>query len=156
AIAFSPPNFFEASFIHKRNGLYYFSFSTNPSAGQRIDYMTSASPTAGWTYRGTIGPQPPSNGNNNQASEVGFNGAWYPAYHNRYVATQAGISTTFRRNLGLERLNYNADGTIQPVVYTMDGVAQLGNLDPYVRVEAETLNAQSGIETEPCSAGGMD
>ncbi len=156
AIAFSPPNFFEASFIHKRNGLYYFSFSTDSSAGLRIDYMTSTSPTSGWTYRGTIGPQPPSNNNNNQASEFEFNGAWYHAYHNRYVATQAGISTTFRRNLGLEQLNYNADGTIQPVTYTTDGVPQLGNLDPYVRVEAETLNAQSGIETEPCSAGGMD
>jgi arabinoxylan arabinofuranohydrolase len=35
-------------------------------------------------------------------------------------------------------------------------VAQLGHLNPYVRVEAETFNAQHGIETEPCSAGGMN
>ena len=62
----------------------------------------------------------------------------------------------YRRNLGLEELQYNADGTIQKVTFTTDGVKQLGHLDPYVRVEAETTNAQSGVETEPCMAGGMD
>ena len=55
AIAFSPPAFFEASSIHKRNGIYYFSYSTNSSAGLRIDYMTSNSPISGFTYRGVIG-----------------------------------------------------------------------------------------------------
>jgi arabinoxylan arabinofuranohydrolase len=156
AIALSPPSFFEASFMHKRNGVYYFSYSTDSSAGLRIDYMTSSSPTSGFTYKGTIGPQPPSNNNNNHASEFVFGGNWYHAYHNRYVAMQAGISPTYRRNLGLETLSYNTDGTIVPVTYTTDGLAQLAPLDPYVRVEAETFNAQSGIETEVCSAGGMD
>jgi arabinoxylan arabinofuranohydrolase len=156
AIGLSPPNFFEASFMHKRNGIYYFSYSTNSSAGLRIDYMTSNSPTSGFTYKGTIGPQPPSNGNNNHASEFEFGGNWYHAYHNRYVAMQAGISPTYRRSLGLERFTYNADGTIVPVTYTMDGLTQLAPLNPYERVEAETFNAQNGIETEVCSAGGMD
>src|SRR6185503_17620038 len=98
----------------------------------------------------------PSNNNNNHHSIFEFNGSWYFAYHNRIVSTQAGISTTYRRNLGLEELRYNADGTIQKVTFTTDGVKELGHLDPYVRVEAETANAQSGIETEPCMAGGMD
>jgi hypothetical protein len=72
------------------------------------------------------------------------------------VSTQAGISTTYKRNLALEVLNFNSDGTIKQVTYTMDGVPQVGTLNPYVRVEAETMNAQSGIETETCSEGGMD
>lgn len=156
ATAFTVPNFFEAAWMHKRNGIYYFSYSTNPSNGMRIDYMTSSSPTSGFAYRGVVGGQPPNNNNNNHASIVNLNGTWYHVYHNRDVATQAGINPGYRRNLGIERLNYNADGTIQQVSYTTNGVPQVGTLNPYVRVEAETFNAQSGVETERCSEGGMN
>jgi len=156
AIALTAPNFFEAAWMHKRNGIYYFSYSTNTAAGLRIDYMTSSSPTSGFTYRGIVAGQPPSNNNNNHASIFLLNGNWYHVYHNRIVATQAGIPTGYRRNLAIERLNYNGDGTIQQVTYTTDGVPQVGTVNPYSRVEAEMMNAQSGIETERCSEGGMD
>lgn len=155
AAQFSPPGFFEASFMFKRNGIYYFAYSTNSQNGLRIDYMTSSSPMSGYKYGGIIGDQPPSNNNNNHASEFEFNGKWYHAYHNRSVATQAGISTTYRRNLALEVLNFEADGKIQQVTYTTDGVPQVGSLNPYVKVEAETTNAQNGIETARASDGGM-
>ncbi|MEY2932796.1 MAG: hypothetical protein RL033_3545 [Pseudomonadota bacterium] len=156
ASALSVPSYFEASWLFKQNGLYYFTYSTSPAVGQRIDYLTSTSPTSGFSYRGVVAEQPPANGNNNHHSIFQFNGSWYHAYHNRVVAAQAGVPTTYRRNLALERLAYNPDGTIQQVIYTTDGVPQLATLDPYARVEAETTNAQSGIETELCSAGGMD
>lgn len=42
------------------------------------------------------------------------------------------------------------------MTYTTNGVAQLGHLDPFTRVEGETFNAQSGVETEPCSESGMN
>src|SRR3984893_1161752 len=118
--------------------------------------MTSSSPMSGYTYGGILAPQPPVNSNNNHASEFEFNGQWYHAFHNRFVSTQAGIATGFKRNLAIEVLNVKADGTIKQVAYTTDGVPQVGNLNPYVRVEAETMNAQSGIKTEPSSAGGLD
>ncbi|HVU35571.1 MAG TPA: family 43 glycosylhydrolase [Opitutaceae bacterium] len=156
AATISTPNFFEDSWAFKRNGLYYFSYSSNPSSGLTIDYMTSSDPMAGFVYRGTIAGQPPSNNNNNHHAIFTLGGRWYHAYHNRSVATQAGIPTTYRRNLGLEELTFNADGTIQPVTYTTDGVTQLAHVNPYVREEAEMMNAQSGISTETCSAGGMD
>lgn len=156
AIALTVPNFFEAAWMHKRNGVYYFSYSTNPSNGMRIDYLTSSSPISGFVYGGIAAGQPPSNNNNNHHAIFNLNGSWYHAYHNRYVATQAGIATTYRRNLGLERLNHNADGTIQQITYSTNGLTQLTNINPFVRNEAESLNAQSGIETETCSEGGMD
>ena len=105
---------------------------------------------------GSSAAQPPSNSNNNHATEFEYAGNWYHVYHNRYVAMQAGIMPGYRRSLALERLNFNADGTIVQVTYTMDGVPQVGTLNPYVRVEAETFHAQSGIETEVCSEGGMN
>ncbi|HYQ14551.1 MAG TPA: carbohydrate-binding protein, partial [Polyangiaceae bacterium] len=100
--------------------------------------------------------QPPSNNNNNHASEFELKGQWYHAYHNRIVATNAGITTTYKRNLAIETLSFKDDGTIQQVTYTEDGVPQIGSLNPYQRVEAEATNAQSGIETEVCKDGGMD
>jgi len=156
AVALSPAAFFEASFLFKRAGLYYFAYSTNPGANMRIDYLTSATPMSGWTYKGIIADQPPQNGNNNHASEFALGGRWYHAYHNRVVAKQAGIDATYKRNLAIEVLDFRPDGSIEPVTYTTDGVPQVGTLNPYVRVEAETMKAQSGIETEACSAGGMD
>jgi arabinoxylan arabinofuranohydrolase len=155
AMPMTVQNFFEAAWVHKRNGLYYFSYSTTTAAGLRIDYLTSTNPTSGFTYRGIVAGQPPSNNNNNHAAQFELRGQWYHVYHNRVVAIQAGIPPVYRRNIAIEALAYNDDGTIRQVTYTTDGVAQAQALDPYARVEAETTNAQSGIETEPCSEGGM-
>jgi arabinoxylan arabinofuranohydrolase len=156
AVSVSTTSFFEASFLFKRNKKYYFAFSTNSSNGLRIDYHWSDSPMTGYTYGGIIAGQPPSNNNNNHASQFVYKDQWYHAYHNRYVANQAGIDATYKRNLAIEVMNFNTDGSVKQVTYTTDGVPQVGNLNPYVRVEAETMNAQSGIETETCTAGGMD
>ncbi|HWQ92877.1 MAG TPA: glycoside hydrolase family 43 protein [Clostridia bacterium] len=149
-------NFFEAAWVFKRNGVYYFTYSTTPKAQMRIDYMTSDNPTNGFTYRGIVANQPPINDNNNHAAQFEFKGHWYHVYHNRIVAKQAGIPTGFRRNIAIEEFSFNEDGTIRKVAYTTNGVAQIGHLDPLTRVEAETFNAQSGVETEPCSEGGMN
>lgn len=155
-IKMTAPNFFEAAAVHKRNGVYYFSYSTTPRAQMRIDYMTSDKPTSGFTYKGIVSAQPPLNNNNHHQTLFEFKGQWYHAYHNRYVAFQAGIPTGFRRNIAVDLMRYNEDGSIQQVSLTSDALPQLGYLDPYVRVEAETFNAQSGIETEPSGAGGMN
>ncbi|MGK3966886.1 glycoside hydrolase family 43 protein [Sorangium sp. So ce118] len=157
ATAITIPYFFEASWMHKRNGVYYLSYSTNPANGMRIDYLTSTSPTSGFTHRGTVGPQPPkNNNNNNHAAIFEFGGSWYHAFHNRSVANDAGEPPGYRRNLAIESFTYKDDGSIVPVTYTTDGLKQVGHLDPYARVEAETFNAQRGIETEPCEEGGMN
>jgi arabinoxylan arabinofuranohydrolase len=156
-IKMNATNFFEAAWVFKIKDTYYFTYSTTPRAQMRIDYMTSDNPTNGFTYRGIVAAQPPLNSNNNNHSaQIQFKGRWYHVYHNRIVARQAGIPTGFRRNLGIEEFSFDADGAIKQVVYTTNGVAQIGHLNPFVRVDGETFNAQSGVETEPCSDGGMN
>jgi len=56
------------------------------------------------------------------------------------------------------RVSFDFDdkGKIIKKVPTLDNVVQVDFLDPFKRVEAETFNAQKGIETEPCKAGGMN
>lgn len=156
ATQFTVPYFFEAAWMHKHNGTYYFSYSTNPGNGMRIDYMTSDNPTTGFTYGGVVSLQPPENNNNNHHAIFKFNGTWYQAYHNRYVARQAGIPPTYKRNLCLDQIYHNEDGSIDTMVNTLDGLKQVGYVNPFVRVEAETMNTQNGINTEVCSEGGMN
>jgi arabinoxylan arabinofuranohydrolase len=156
ATQFHVPYFFEASWMHKKSGTYYFSYSTNPNNEMRIDYMTSDNPTSGFTYGGVVSQQPPENHNNNHQAIFKFKGEWYQAYHNRYVARQAGIPPVYKRNLCMDQIFHNEDGTIETMVNTLDGVEQVGYVNPFVRVEAETMNAQNGIYTEVCSKGGMN
>ncbi|MBC7391012.1 MAG: carbohydrate-binding protein [Opitutaceae bacterium] len=153
---FNVPNFFEASWMHKNNGTYYFSYSTNGSAGLRIDYMTSNNPMSGFTYRGVMSPQPPNNNNNNHQAVFKLNNQWYQMYHNRIVAQQTGVDPVYHRNLAIDVINHRADGTIVQMVNTANGVIQVGRLNPYVRTEAETMSDLNGIETEVCNAGGMN
>jgi arabinoxylan arabinofuranohydrolase len=153
-------NFFEASYMHKRAGIYYFTYSTRPDAGMVIYCETNSNPTNGFVPQGTALPNPPNNVfNNNHHSFVSYQGNWYIAYHNRAVAKGNGLpdaEAVYKRSLGLDLVNYNADGSIQQVTITTSGLAQLKNLNPFNRVEAETIAQQSGIETETCNEGGLN
>ena len=156
-IKMNATNFFEAAWVFKVDETYYFTYSTTPRAQMRIDYMTSDHPIDGYTYRGIVADQPPINyNNNNHSAQFKFKDRWFHVYHNRIVAQQAGIPAGFRRNIAVEEMYFEEDGSIRKVVYTTDGVKQIGHLDPFSRVEAETFAAQHGIETETCSADGMN
>jgi len=154
------PDFFEASHMHKRDGIYYFSYADNyedTTPGSQIAYMTSSSPMSGFVRQGVALGTPPNNyGNNNHHTFFTYQGQWYCVYHNRHQATVEGIVPTVHRNICLDRLYYNSDGTIQQVVITQDGLTQLKYLNPFVRVEGETIARQSGIKTEVCTEGGMN
>ncbi len=125
AMTISAPNHFEASYMHKYNGKYYYSYCNNPGNGQKIQYMMSDNPMSGWVDKGTVLNNPPDNSNNNHHSIFQFKGNWYIGYHNRYVAKQQGIDATYKRNAAMDQLFYNADGTMQLVTITKDGLPLL-------------------------------
>ncbi|MCO1658495.1 family 43 glycosylhydrolase [Pseudonocardia sp. S2-4] len=104
----------EAGHMHKRNGLYYYSYSTG-WPGQ-IAYATSSNPLGPFTYRGVILDS--VNINTNHQSIAEYNGRWYIAYQ-RNARPGGG---NYRRSLAMEYLNYNSDGTIQRVAQTSNGV----------------------------------
>lgn len=141
------PDFFEASFMHKREGKYYFSYSTtfaNHSA--TIDYMVSDNPMTGFEYVGTVLPSPAGNNyNNNHASIVEYEGNSYIFYHNRVLSNRDGY-TDYQRSITLDRLTYDATGNIVQVSATQGKVTQLRNLDAFSRLEAETIADERGIE----------
>lgn len=143
-------DFYEAPWLHKRNDTYYMVYSGNiPEA---IYYATSDSPTGPWTHQGKI--------MNNQGwvpftSHVGivdYKGDSYIFYHNAGLPGGSG----YHRSVNVEKFNFNEDGSIPFIPYTKSGPAQIEDLNPYNRTEAETIAWEEGIETESCSAGGMN
>lgn len=154
------PDFFEAAHLHKRNGQYYLTYSTRPDAGMVIGCVTNSNPTNGFVPQGTVLPNPPQNVfNNNHHTIVSYLGNGYIVYHNRAAALANGLSSgdaVYKRSLCIDAITYNADGSIAQTTPTTDGLAQLKNLDPFKRVEAETFAQPGGIMTEVCSEGGMN
>ncbi|GIQ64507.1 hypothetical protein PACILC2_30750 [Paenibacillus cisolokensis] len=159
------PFMFESAGINKVNGVYYYTYCSNfysgvrpegsPPAGE-IAYMTSDSPMGPWTYRGTMLSNPGhffGVGGNNHHAIFRLRDDWYVAYHAQTLSKAMGVPKGYR-STHLNRVFFNDDGTIQPVAADLKGVEQLKPLDPYVRVEAETMAWNAGIAVEPFGTEG--
>ena len=90
--------FFEASWMHKYRGKYYFSYSTGDT--HFIVYATGDSPYGPFTYEGKI--LKPVLGWTNHHSIVEFKGKWYLFYHD----TQLSGGQTHLRNVKVVELKY--------------------------------------------------
>ncbi|AUX27867.1 uncharacterized protein SOCEGT47_084670 [Sorangium cellulosum] len=143
------PDFFEASFMHKRDGKYYFSYSTTfADHAAEIDYLVSDNPMTGFRHAGTILPNPAgNNGNNNHHSVVEYAGSWYIFYHTRVLSNRDGFSD-YQRSITLDYLTYDPQGNIVKVPAAGGRVAQLKSVNAFSRMEAETMADQRGIEVE--------
>ena len=78
-------------------------------------YATATNPMGPWTHRGIVLGQVSST--TNHAGVAQFNGQWYMVYHN----ANAPGGGNFRRSVAVDRMFFNADGTIQRVVQTTTG-----------------------------------
>lgn len=98
--------FFEASWMHKYNGKYYFSYSTGDT--HFICYAIGDNPYGPFTYQGII--LNPVQGWTNHESIVEFNGKWYIFYHDTQL-----FGKTNLRNIKVTELHYRPDGSIEPI-----------------------------------------
>jgi beta-xylosidase len=100
--------FFEASWMHKYNGTYYFSYSTGDT--HFIMYATGKSPYGPFTIRGKV--LEPVLGWTNHHSIVEFKGKWYLFYHDAQLSN----GQTHLRNIKVTELKHRPDGSIETVV----------------------------------------
>lgn len=98
--------FFEAAWVHKYNGIYYFSYSTGDT--HFINYATGSSPYGPFTYKGVV--LQPVEGWTNHHSIVEVNGKWYLFFHDVQLSGK-----THLRNIKVTELQHNDDGTIQTI-----------------------------------------
>ena len=112
----TPQGFFEAAFLTKRNGTYYeiYAAGQNPAT---IDYATSSSPLGPWARKGRVldafkglsGQDAPTN----HSGVAHLGDQWFIVYH---VSDGPNGGGTYRREVAVDKLTFNADGTIQRVV----------------------------------------
>jgi len=99
--------FFEASWMHKYNGKYYFSYSTGDT--HFICYAVGDNPYGPFTYKGIV--LNPVVGWTNHHSIVEFQNKWYLFYHDSSLSK----GVTHLRCVKVTELKHNEDGTIDTV-----------------------------------------
>lgn len=113
-------SFHEGASIRKHNGIYYLVY-TDISRGRAtcMAYATSRSPLGPFTKGGIIidntGCDPQTW--NNHGSIATFNGQWYIFYH------RSSQASNFNRRVCVEPIHFNADGSIDEVEMTTQGVS---------------------------------
>ncbi|MHC0441346.1 glycoside hydrolase family 43 protein [Flavobacterium sp. 3-210] len=96
--------FFEASWVHKYNGKYYFSYSTGDT--HFICYAIGDNPYGPFTYQGRI--LNPVVGWTSHHSICEINKEWYLFYHDSSLSK----GVTHLRSIKVTKIEYNEDGSI--------------------------------------------
>jgi hypothetical protein len=98
--------FFEASWMFKHKGVYYFTYSTGDT--HKIEYATSKSPYGPFTWKGVI--LLPVQGWTTHHSIVEFKGKWWLFYHDNQISGRNHL-----RNVKVTELHINPDGSIPTI-----------------------------------------
>ncbi len=110
----------EGIWVHKRRGLYYFTYPNhfkdeNGNIKQLLVYSTAPTPTGPFTFRGALLD---NDSRNSHHSIIKIEDKWYLFYHIEG-------NSPYERRVCVDYLEYNADGTIREVLMTKEGVAPL-------------------------------
>ncbi len=112
-------DFFEAPWMHKFRGNYYFSYAAGyPST---TNYSMAPTINGPWTQKGVINDKMENSETNHQAI-FKYLGHWYFMYHG---ANSPG-GWTYRRSVNIDYLYYDRDGNIQKIKRT-SGVDPVNN-----------------------------
>ncbi len=154
----NPPYLFEDSGINKIGDKYYYTYCSNWNTGGNpyglstagIQYMVADNPMGPFTYGGELfknqGNFFPGMTGNNHHSIGQLNGQLYLFYHSRPVEKAMGIDGNYR-SPQVDKITMNGE-KINPVTGTMTGIPQLKSLNPYEKVQAETMSDQAGINVK--------
>jgi arabinoxylan arabinofuranohydrolase len=150
-----PQTYEEGPWLYKRNNNYYLGWAST-CCPEGIGYAMSNSPMGPWTFRGSImDGNPASDGNHPGIVDYKGNSYCFGLNYELLWITQS--NKVERRSVAVEKITYNADGTIQKLPFWSDtGVSQIGTLNPYDQTEAETICWAWQVKTEECNEGGMD
>ena len=141
------PNYQEGPWIYKRDGHYYLGFAST-CCPEALGYAMSSSPTGPWEWKGYI-MRPTHRDRGNHPGICDYKGHSYVFGQNYDLMHLETFEHHERRSVSATEITYNADGTIQEVPYWLDQkpMNQLHWLNPYQRVEAETMNWGYGLKS---------
>jgi hypothetical protein len=142
----------EGPWLWREKNHYYLAWASR-CCPEGIGYGMSDRPTGPWRCKGTI-MDPNSKSSGNHPGILDYKGNSYVFGFN--YALNYALTTVHRerRSICVERMTYNADGTIAKVPWwTKEGVLQIGTLDPYLQTEAATICWEAGVNTKNRSGG---
>jgi arabinoxylan arabinofuranohydrolase len=137
----------EGPWFYKRKGHYYMAFAST-CCSEGIGYAMSEKPTGPWTYKGPIMDHD-TRATGNHPGIIDFKGSSYVfgfSYEHNFALTPIHHE---RRSVSVAKFEYNPDGTIPNLGWwDKTSAPQVGTLDPYRQVEAETIAWTSRIKRE--------
>ena len=137
----------EGPWIYKRNGHYYLGYATT-CCPEALGYAMSDSPTGPWQWKNYI-MSPTERDRGNHPGITDYKGHSYVFGQNYDLMHLETFQHSERRSVSAQEITYNADGTIQEIPYWLDQepMKQLQWLNPYQRVEAETMAWGNGLKS---------
>ncbi|MCL2816755.1 MAG: family 43 glycosylhydrolase, partial [Oscillospiraceae bacterium] len=142
-------DFHEATWVFKRNGIYYLTYSDNLHGKNQMRYAISRNPLGPWEYKGIF--LEPTDCDTSHGSVAEYKGQWYLFYHNCNISGRGNL-----RSVCVDYLYFNDDGTIKIVKQTKkDGIKPAGsapdlsNAEKYTDAEGLYLSVYiAGEKTE--------
>jgi len=125
----------EGPWFYKRNNIYYMMYAGMGKGGECLSYSTSKSPIGPWKYQGKIMENQKTNSFTNHGGIIDYKGNSYLFYHTGLLPGGG----SYGRAACVEPFTYNPDGTIPSVSISKEGPKPVGEINPYMRVEAETM-----------------
>ena len=137
-----PEGFKEGPFAFRRGNWYYLTFPWVRQEGgtETLAYAMSKSPLGPWDFKGIIMAEHANRCWTNHHSLVEYQGQWYLFYHTNFFSPK----DDKRRSVCIEKLTFNADGTIPEVKPTMRGV---GINQATERIEIDRYSSASEVQT---------
>lgn len=122
-------DYVEGSFMVKRKGIYYLMWSEGDWTGPeyRVAYAMASSPSGPFEPAGRILQQDTKiakGAGHHSVVNIPGTDDWYIVYHRRPLQSNDGN----HREMAIEHLYFNEDGSIKPVVMTVEGVAPVNLL----------------------------
>jgi arabinoxylan arabinofuranohydrolase len=147
----------EGPWFYKRNNHYYLAWAST-CCPEGIGYAMADAATGPWTYKGSI-MDGNSNSSGNQPGIFDYKGKSYTFGFNYAINYSLTTVHNERRSVCLAALSYNTDGAIPKLPWfggalPEPGVPQVGTLNPYDTVQAETICFEKGVRTEVCKDDG--
>ena len=131
----------EGPFAFEANGWYYLTYPYVRENTEVLGYAMSKNPMGPYEYKGLIMAEHANGCWTNHHSIVNYKGQWYLFYHHNFFSP----GDDKRRSVQIEKLYFNADGTIQEVKPTMRGVG-INKATEKIEIDRYS-NASQGVTT---------
>lgn len=150
-----PYHYQEGPWVYKHNGYYYLAYAST-CCPEGIGYAIGASAVGPWNFKGYI-MKPDRRSTGNHPGIIEYKGKSYVFGFNFRLNFMVTDKHHERRSICVAEMTYRPDGTIQELPWWDDGVAvqQIESLNPFQRVEAETIAWSEGLKTDRSDKVGM-